>query len=160
MISKKVCMLGSFSVGKTSLVSRFVSSVFSDKYLTTVGVKVDKKVVEVNSQEVKLMLWDLAGKDDFAELSSTHLRGMSGYLLVVDTTRSQTLKIADEIRALVEREVGEVPSVVLLNKVDLVDDYDLDPEAVASFGGVQMRTSCRTGEGVEEAFLQLTRAML
>ena len=46
MLQKKICMLGGFGVGKTSLVSRFVTSIFSDNYLTTIGVKIDKKSID------------------------------------------------------------------------------------------------------------------
>ena len=82
MTSKKICMLGSFAVGKTSLVSQFVSSIFSDKYLSTVGVKVDRKSVSVKGQDVTLMLWDLYGEDGFQRVQKSYLRGASGYLLV------------------------------------------------------------------------------
>ena len=61
MIQKKICMLGAFAVGKTSLVKRYVHSMFSDKYLSTVGVKIDKKVLHNGDSEVMLMLWDLYG---------------------------------------------------------------------------------------------------
>ncbi len=157
VLSKKICMVGSFSVGKTSLVARFVESVFSDKYLTSVGVKVDKKVVTCAGQEVKLMLWDLAGKDDFQELPSSHLKGMAGYLLVVDTTRRATLQMALQLRARIESEFGPIPYRLLLNKIDLVDDWDLQEEPIDA---AWLRTSCKTGEGVEEAFLGLAQAML
>jgi nucleoside-triphosphatase THEP1 len=63
MIQKKVCMVGTSGVGKTSLVAKFVHSIFSDKYLTAVGVKIDKKTVTVDGNEVMLMIWDLAGDD-------------------------------------------------------------------------------------------------
>jgi small GTP-binding protein len=69
MIQKKVCMLGTSGVGKTSLVAKFVHSIFSDKYLTTVGVKIDKKTVTVDGNEVMLMIWDLAGDDDYQRLN-------------------------------------------------------------------------------------------
>ncbi len=62
MLKKKICMLGYFGVGKTSLVSRFVRSMFADRYQTTVGVKIDKKVLSVDGRDVTLMLWDLAGE--------------------------------------------------------------------------------------------------
>ena len=81
MIQKKVCLLGGFAVGKTSLVSRFVTSIFSEKYLTTVGVKVDKKLVSVNGQDVTLMLWDIYGEDEFQTVQPSYLRGASGYLV-------------------------------------------------------------------------------
>src|ERR1700675_4666549 len=90
MLQKKVCMIGSFSVGKTSLIQRFVSSIFSDRYLTTVGVKIDKKVVRVDGEDVTLVLWDLYGEDEFQKMRMSYLRGASGYLLVADGTRRAT----------------------------------------------------------------------
>ena len=81
MVQKKVCMLGSFSVGKTSLVRRFVESIFSDTYLTTVGVKIDKKALQVDGNDATLMLWDIYGEDDFQKLRMSYLRGASGFLL-------------------------------------------------------------------------------
>jgi small GTP-binding protein len=89
MIQKKVCLLGTSGVGKTSLVAQFVHSMFSDKYLTTVGVKIDKKSMAVDGTEVTLVIWDLAGDDDFQRLQISYLRGTSGYLLVADGTRAQ-----------------------------------------------------------------------
>ena len=94
MLQKKVCMLGSFAVGKTSLVRRFVESIYSDVYQTTVGVKIDKKNVQVNEKEVSLVLWDIYGEDDYQKMRWTYLRGASGYLLVAWATNSS-------IRALV-----------------------------------------------------------
>ena len=91
MIQKKVCMLGASAVGKTSLVGRFVQGIFSDKYLTTVGVKIDKKKVSLDSGEMTLMLWDIYGQDEFQTIRDTYLRGATGYLLVADGTRYSTL---------------------------------------------------------------------
>ena len=70
MIQKKICMLGGFAVGKTSLVARYVTSMFSEKYLTTVGVKIDKKQVAVDGRDVTLMLWDIYGQDDFQDVQT------------------------------------------------------------------------------------------
>ena len=98
VIQKKICMLGSFGVGKTSLVSQYVRSIFSDKYLSTVGVKVDKKEVVVDNQRVNLVLWDLYGEDGFQTIQQSYLRGTSGYLLVADGTRFETLAAARDLR--------------------------------------------------------------
>lgn len=163
MMQKKICMLGGFAVGKTSLVSRFVRSIFSDKYLTTVGVKIDKKPMAVDGQDVTLMLWDLYGEDDFQSVQETHLRGTAGYLIVVDGTRPATLDTARELQPRIVRTVGEVPFVVVLNKADLATEWRVDDGTVASAfernAGV-LRTSAKTGDGVEEAFVTLTRAVL
>ena len=89
MIAHKVCMLGSFAVGKTSLVRRFVETLFSDTYQTTVGVKVDKKIVDVSGQPVTLVLWDIQGVEEAEPLRRSYLRGAHGYLV------GDTFSIAD-----------------------------------------------------------------
>jgi len=163
MIHKKVCMLGGFAVGKTSLVSRFVSSIFSDKYLSTVGVKVDKKTVSVDGTDVTLMLWDIYGQDDFQTVQPSQLRGMSGYLLVVDGTRRATLETARQLQEKATEAVGPVPFILLLNKLDLAAQWEIDEPAffkLVEDGWRVVRTSAKTGEGVEEAFELLARAML
>ena len=76
-IQAKVCMLGSFAVGKTSLVARYVTNVFSDKYLTTVGVKVDTKEISVDETQMKLVVWDIAGEAEISAKTRMYLRGAS-----------------------------------------------------------------------------------
>ncbi len=118
-LKKKICLLGSFGVGKTSLVARFVHSIFSDKYHTTVGVKIDKKVISVGSDEITLMIWDMAGEEDSAPVKLNQVHDASGYLLVADGTRRKTLDIARDIQQRVESEIGKQPFLLLVNKADL-----------------------------------------
>ena len=163
MIQKKVCVLGSFGVGKTSLVRRYVQSIFSDTYLTTVGVKVDKKTLALGSQEVTLVLWDIAGEDDINAIRMTYVRGAGGYFLVADGTRPETLEIAKSIQARVTTEVGTVPFLLLLNKADLQESWGLSREPVEALEGAGwtvLRTSAKTGENVEEAFQELATRMV
>lgn len=163
MIQKKICMLGSFAVGKTSLVRRFVDSIYSDVYHTTVGVKIDKKVVRQDNAEVSLLLWDLYGEDEFQKMRWSYLRGASGYLLVADGTRRNTLERAFALEQRVREEVGEIPFIFLINKTDLVQEWELDTALEAQLAArswTVLRSSAKTGENVEEAFSQLTRKML
>ena len=163
MIQKKVCMLGATGVGKTSLVSRFVTSLFSDKYLTTVGVKVDKKTVPLDGQEVMLLLWDIYGEDEFQTVRSSYLRGASGYLLVADGTRQLTLDTARDLQKTAEGVAGAVPFILVLNKMDLAEEWRVDDRALwklAESGWTVIRTSAKTGVGVEDAFLKLTQKMV
>jgi len=163
MLQKKICMLGAFAVGKTSLVRRFVESIYSDVYQTTVGVKIDKKNVQVDDKEVSLVLWDIYGEDDYQKMRWTYLRGASGYLLVADGTRKATLEKAVNLEQKVREEVGVIPFVLVINKSDLIRDWELD-SALESQLAVQgwsiLRSSAKTGEGVEESFALLTRKML
>jgi small GTP-binding protein len=162
MMQKKICMLGAFAVGKTSLVARFVRSLFADRYLTTVGVKVDKKIVTIEGDEVTLMLWDLYGQDDFQSVRTSYLRGASGYLLVADGTRHQTVEVARSLQKTAQGVLGSVPFVFVLNKSDLEAEWQVDERAllrIAEQGWPIIRTSAKTGAGVEDAFLRLARDM-
>ena len=155
MIQKKICLLGAFAVGKTSLVSRFVKSIYSDQYLTTVGVKVDKKPVTLGDTQVNLIVWDLAGEDEFQKVSMDYLRGASGYLLVADGTRLSTLETARMLRQRVADNIGDIPFVFIVNKSDLNAEWEIDDQAVAdcrAAGWNVIKASAKTGEGVEEAF--------
>jgi small GTP-binding protein len=163
MMQKKICMLGSFSVGKTSLVRRFVTSMFSDAYLTTVGVKIDKKVLKVGSEDVTLILWDLYGEDEFQKMRMSYLRGAAGYLVVVDGTRPATLEKALSLLDEVQKALGSAPFVLALNKCDLTDKWAIEPEKendLISRGWKLIRTSAKTGEGVEEVFQSLAEKTL
>jgi small GTP-binding protein len=163
MLQKKVCLLGGFGVGKTSLVRRYVQSIFSDAYLTTVGVKIEKRMVTVGAAEVALILWDIAGEDGVAGIRTSYLRGAAGYFLVVDVTRGETLEVAKSIQALVTSEIGSVPFLFLFNKTDLKEDWDLPEQSLEDLkdaGHEVLRTSAKTGEGVEEAFQALTKRMV
>lgn len=163
MIQKKIALLGAPGVGKTSLVRQFVESLFDEKYLTTIGVKVDKKQVRVHEKDVTLMLWDVAGAEETFSVPSSYVRGAAGYLLVVDGTRPDTVERALDIVDQVRREIGDLPFVLVQNKIDLDDlwrvgDGDLAP--FAPFGPPTIRTSARTGAGVENAFLRLAERIV
>jgi small GTP-binding protein len=163
MIQKKVCMLGATGVGKTSLVSRFVLSLFSDTYLTTIGVKVDKKSLSIDGRDVTLMLWDIYGQDEFQTVRESYLRGASGYLLVADGTRQLTLDTARELQKTAEGVIGRVPFVLVLNKADLADEWRVDDRGLwrmAEDGWTVIRTSAKTGAGVEDAFRKLAQQMV
>ncbi|HYL29829.1 MAG TPA: GTP-binding protein, partial [Gemmatimonadales bacterium] len=100
MIQKKICMVGLFGTGKTSLVQRFVHSRFSERYLTTVGVKIDRKEVEVDGAGITIVLWDLAGRDGHEDITASYLRGAHGILYVADGTRRETCDQLPELRTL------------------------------------------------------------
>ncbi|HVN07927.1 MAG TPA: Rab family GTPase [Patescibacteria group bacterium] len=160
---KKICMLGSFSVGKTSLVRRYVQSIFDDKYLTTVGVKVDKKQIQSGGDSVVMMLWDIYGEDDFQKLRMSYLRGANGYLLVADGTRRATLEKALEINDRVQAGPDAAPAVLVVNKADLAADWEVTPEMLEGLrtrGWKPLESSAKTGQGVEDAFRALAEMML
>lgn len=152
-----------YAVGKTSLVKRFVDSIFDEKYHTTIGVKIDRKIVKINDQELTLMLWDVAGAEDHFTVPSSFIRGSAGYLLVIDGTRKVTLDRGLELVAQVESELGKIPFVAIVNKSDLVDKWQLRDEHLQHLGQLGcpvITSSALTGEGVEEAFHTLAARLV
>ena len=163
MISKKICLIGSFAVGKTSLVRRFVESCFDEKYQTTIGVKIDKKITTVRGKDVQLIIWDLEGRDDFTELNTTYLRGAAGYFLVADSTRKDTFDIALKVHERANAYLGDTPFVFLLSKTDLETQRRVANEEIESLeakGWITFETSAKTGKNVEEAFIALSDLMI
>jgi small GTP-binding protein len=163
MIQKKICLLGAVAVGKTSMVRRFVEGIFSDRYMTTIGVKIVKKRTEINGQDLTLMVWDLSGEDEFAQLQTSYLRGAAGYILVADGTRLPTLEKTLELKERVEREFGVLPFVVALNKSDLQDGWRVTEQRLAQLQQVAspiIKTSAKTGTGVEEVFSALAEKVV
>jgi len=141
------------------LVAQFLTKGFSEKYHTTIGVKVDKKTVEVAENSVDLILWDIQGEDSSQQLYLSYLRGISGYLLVVDGTRRSTLATAINIQSTVSSLLGpRVPFVVLVNKLDLQAEWEVqesDLQELAQRSWYVAKTSAKTGEEVEQTFLHL-----
>lgn len=161
MIQKKICMVGVYATGKTCLVQRYVHSLFSPRYLSTVGVKIDRKEVSVRGEPVTLMLWDLEGRDANHDVNPSYVRGAHGLIFVVDGTRRETFEQAIEIRDTVTSQVGDIPSAFAFNKSDLTDEWKLtsaDEQAVQAKGLFSIRTSAKTGAGVEETFQWLAEA--
>lgn len=166
--SKKICLLGDFAVGKTSLVRRFIYNRFDDQYISTIGVKVSRKTVVLPTDEqiaeVKLMVWDLAGSQTFNTVTANYLRGSSGAILVCDLTRPETLPhltgYADQLREM----VPDVQLVIAANKADLVDEQRITIDEikayVAEMNVPYFLTSAKGGNQVETLFRLLANMVL
>jgi small GTP-binding protein len=163
MIKKKISMLGSYAVGKTSLVQRFVRSIFSEKYHTTIGVKIYQKIIQIDHQDVNLLLWDIHGEDEFQKVKPAYLMGSSGYFVVVDGTRRKTLDKGLELIEMAHGVAGEAPFIILINKTDMRDEWEITETDITDLkdrGMPVILTSAKEGTAVEGAFLELTKAML
>jgi small GTP-binding protein len=172
-ISKKVCLLGDFAVGKTSLVRRFVYNLFDDRYLSTIGVKVSRKTVDVSREngilELNLLIWDLAGSDGFNQARKSYLRGAAGALLVCDVTRPQTLASLQSYANDLWQMNPEARFVVAANKCDLIDASTWSEQYLTagqvedfagSLGAPWALTSARTGDEVEALFRYLAGVLV
>ena len=168
MISRKLCLLGAFAVGKTSLLRRFVQGVFDERYLTTLGVKIDTRVVELDTAAVKLVIWDIEGADPadgesqlISSRMKTYLKGTDGVLLVADGTRPATIETAHRIYEWLNGEYPGMAAALLLNKSDLTDQWQADSHHLEGFGELlqMFTTSALSGENVERTFMYLAETL-
>ncbi len=170
-LKSKVCLVGEKSVGKTSLVRRYVMNMFDEQYITTIGTRVSKKEVHVSMPDVArpvqvdMMIWDIMGEKGFRELlKDAYFYGANGILAVADLTRRKTLDELDDWVDGVMRVCGRVPTVIAVNKADLVNQAQFDEKQVdqfaKAFDSQYVYTSAKTGQNVEEGFRLLGEAIL
>lgn len=162
MIQKKICLLGATGVGKTSLVKRYVEGMFSEKYLTTIGVKVDKKQLSIEDTDIQLMIWDIEGIDRYCGFQPKYLRGAAAFIIVTDQTRSQSLVEGMDILRMA-KEVTDAPAFLAINKSDLTASWhwtetELD-EMKQQFES-NFYTSAKTSDGVDDLFYSLSKMLV
>lgn len=157
-VNKKIVLLGNEGVGKTSLVKRYVNSIFSDEYLTTIGIKISKKSVIVGDVEVNLMLWDIAGNMMSKTLYNNYLQGAHGVFLVADAMRPDTYEsIINERDNHLSIDFKNTCTSIIINKSDLIPEGG---EAVLSQYKYDFLTSAKSGENVENAFQKMAEDIL
>jgi hypothetical protein len=159
-ITRKICLVGAPGVGKTSLSARFLTNTFSEQYLSTLGVKVGSRDVEISDVgPVKLIVWDVSGASEFTRFNANYVKGAAGIIYVVDGTRSDTLDVALNLRESLEASMGETPAVLIINKADLTEQWEFtDLAAILAVDGMEVMTaSAKSGSGVDQAFLRLAQ---
>ena len=168
LIKKKICLLGAFAVGKTSLTERFVYGRFEEKYLTSVGVKISQKTVPPvqalgggRMVQHAFLVWDIAGLEKFDHVADNYFRGAAGALAVADLTRPETIEELKRFCTRFRFVNPEAKLVLIGNKADLFDDdrgtLSRLEKLAREYATGSLLTSAKSGAGVEEAFLELSR---
>jgi small GTP-binding protein len=161
----KVCLMGDFAVGKTSLIRRFTESRFSESYLSTIGIRVSRKTLEISgSSTLTLLIWDTAGSEPFTTVVRSYYRGSRGAALVCDVTRPETVASLTRYAGEFHAVNPSVPLIVMANKIDLRSERAVSgehlEEIAAMLDAPLFFTSARTGEGVEVAFQALGQSIM
>ena len=168
--SKKILLLGDPSVGKTSLIKKFVYDKFDDNYISTLGTKVTHKQVFIDDPEkevkyqINFLIWDMMGQKEYRLFHSVAYQGAMGAIIVSDITRHETLdNIPDWISSLF-KVTGDIPLVLIGNKNDLLSKKQfefLDLKVSGDlFNASVFLTSAKTGLNVEKAFLALGEGII
>jgi len=157
MIRKKILLLGDFSVGKTSLVRRYVDGSFADKYLTTIGVKISKKLCTIEGVECELLIWDVEGSTPSKKISLGYYRGASGAIFVTDVTCKETLENLQAHKDVFLTENPNATFVTAYNKADMLSEVARENIVLEDD---TFLTSAKDDENVEALFVKLVEKML
>ena len=160
MIAKKVLLVGNFGVGKTSLIRRFVLNEFSEDYISTIGVRVSTKIVEFNNEQIKLLIWDVAGTSGNEKVPKAYFLGASAAMYVFDLSREETyLNIKNQV-ATVKELSGLNDITIVGNKKDLVTENEINQIISTVEIPIDLITSAKDDENVENAFITLAEQSL
>lgn len=161
MIQQKICFIGGSSVGKTSLIRRCVEGIFSDKYLTTIGVKIDKKQISTSQGDALLLIWDIEGTDAYCGFQARYLKGAAAYVLVIDQSRPNAFSDAVDIYHLASK-ASIAPAFLMINKSDLANQLTQQQSQLLSTMKFQatFSTSAKSGECVEKAFYTIAEHLI
>lgn len=157
MIRKKILLLGDFNVGKTSLIRRYIDDTFDDTYLTTIGVKISKKILDIDDKECELLIWDVEGATPQKRIPENYLLGASGSIFTVDCNREETI---DNLDSHIQRFLAINPGakyVVAYNKSDLLTDQQ---RKLFTLEKNSFLTSAKDGANVNQLFTQLAKEIL
>lgn len=166
-VKKKICMLGDFGVGKTSLIRRFVERSFTDEYLSTVGVKISQKSVALPqiAQSLDLLIWDIEGQTKFKAIAPSYLQGAVAVVIVGDVTRPETVQHFQDHIKLFQESSPQGKIVLALNKTDLIEPEVSEKLRQFLQGAVQnvlgvYPTSAKSGKNVDTIFEALATALV
>jgi len=166
MVSKKIILVGDFSTGKTSLIRRFVDNQFSDSYLSTIGVKISRKNILLEKEEVQGLIWDIEGGTQTKPIVKTYLIGAHGCIIVADVNRYDSIEnIATYIKT-VQNITSNTSFILALNKSDCLKSEDKERilhEVSEKYNNITSHiylTSAKTGENVESMFYTLAQEMI
>ena len=160
-VAKKICLIGRFAVGKTSLVKQFIDKQFGEKYKTTVGVSISTKELVINDIELSMIIWDIAGFEQDGHYTH-YLRGVHGIIWVMDGTEPESFDILDLISKSIP-EITQIPSICFINKHDLSEDWhvgDRHLEQLKELNYAVLNSSAKTGENVEKGFTKLAELLV
>lgn len=159
-VSRKIILLGTFAVGKTSLSRRFVHDQYASDYAATLGVKIDTRTVDLEGRRVEFVIWDIADLAAGEALPESYFAGTQGAIHVVDLTRPSTFLGIEKDMDYLDRTIPDARRIIVGNKIDLLNEEALADALTRCPVTLDQLTSAKTGEGVEEAFLTVGRAMM
>ena len=160
IIVLNIILLGDSSVGKTSLLKKYIDDVFEETYMSTIGVDFKEKKISLNDLKVNLKIWDSAGQERFKSIAKTFIKGADGIMFVYDITHSETL---DNLKSWIiqSEDSTEKSKIIIGNKGDKEDNRQVSEDSLKNFCEAQkikgIEVSAKLGTNVKVAFETLVQ---
>eukprot|EP00461_Guttulinopsis_vulgaris_P000080 UN00080 len=154
-------LTGTSAVGKSSILLRYCEDSFSQHYITTIGIDFKVKTLDIEGKRVKCQIWDTAGQERFKSLTNAYYRGAHGIILVYAIDDEESFNdVRGWMRSIDLHAAPSVARFVVANKNDLEDRRQVsksEGKALAKeYGAPFFQVSACTGQGIDEAFTQIT----
>ena len=162
----KVMLLGDSSVGKSSLMKRYVDGGFDPRYRASIGVEFMFKNMNIDGNDVRVQIWDTAGQERFMSLGSAHFRGSDACILVYDITSTESFSHLNSWMEEFTNQTGKKNFVLMGNKSDLEDKRAVTSRTAQTWcqkNGEDFQyfeTSAKESVGVEDAFKHIVEKAL
>eukprot|EP00047_Mylnosiga_fluctuans_P003512 m.229505 g.229505 ORF g.229505 m.229505 type:complete len:227 (-) comp11916_c0_seq1:86-766(-) len=157
--SVKVLIVGNGAVGKSSMIQRYCKGIFTNEYRKTIGVDFLDKKIKIDNYDLRMMIWDTAGQDEFTSITKAYYRDAEACVVAFSTTDRASFEAVENWIKKVEEEVGSIPMILIQNKIDLVDKAVVTPEeAKALAEKVKLKfvcTSVQENYNVDQVFQYL-----
>ena len=168
MLKYKIVLAGAKDVGKSSLIARFCDNVFNEKMMDTIGVSFKRKKLNLeNKIDLDLNIWDFGGEKKYRTLFPSYVNGAAAALILYDTTDKETLADAKNWVNIIDKNTDEnIVKVLIGTKIDLKDKRMISKAVSKNISkkfdcfGNPIETSAKTGENVEEAFLNVAKEII
>lgn len=160
----KIVTIGDSSVGKSSILTRYVDNVFSENYISTIGVDFKIKTINIKDKNIKLQIWDTAGQERFKTITQSYYRGASAILLIYDLTDISTFQNLNKWLMDVKKANNDAQIFIIGNKLDLFDCRQIKYNEAKNFtekhGYKYIEVSAKTNKGINNLFIDLCESLI
>ena len=163
-IDLKILLVGDTSVGKTSILSKYIDDIFEENQISTIGVEYKVKSLIINGRKINLRIWDSSGQERFRSITQSFFRNAEGILYIFDLTEKKTFEGVKQWLIDSESYNLNIKKILVGNKVDLIEKRKVEKEIIDNFvKKIQLKyyeMSAKDGTNIDNVFRELAEMIL
>ena len=163
-ICLKILFAGDSSVGKTSLLLKYVDGNFSETHMSTIGVEYKDKIININGKEINLQIWDTSGQERYQSITKNFYRNADGILFIFDLTNQESFNHIKNWLTTSEDCKKDFKKILVGNKSDLIYERKVSEEIIEKFAERKqmkyLEASAKDGTNVDRIFKEMTKLIL